>query len=101
MESIDVSVEVDINSLMQRARAAQQHLEGYTQEQVDELITAMVWFVARSGAAEEIAALAVEETRLGNYPEARRAFQETLRSNPSSERAKAGLEYIENRLRQR
>jgi sulfoacetaldehyde dehydrogenase len=62
-----MSVEADINILMQRARAAQQHLEACTQEQVDELITAMVWFVARSGAAEEIAELAVAETRLGNY----------------------------------
>ncbi len=62
-----MSVEVDINILIERARAAQQLIEGYTQAQVDELITTMVWFVARAGAAEEIAELAVEETRLGNY----------------------------------
>ena len=62
-----MSVEADINVLIERARAAQQIVEHYTQEQVDELIRAMVWSVARTGAAEKIAELAVEETRLGNY----------------------------------
>ena len=62
-----MSVELDINLLVDRARVAQQHVESYSQKQVDELITAMVWSVARSGPAEEIASLAVEETRLGNY----------------------------------
>ncbi len=62
-----MSVETDINLLIERARAAQQIIECYTQEQVDELVRAMVWSVARAGAAEKIAELAVEETRLGNY----------------------------------
>ena len=62
-----MSHEVDISILIDRARVAQQIVEGYSQEQVDELISAMVWSVARSGAAEKIAKLAVEETRLGNY----------------------------------
>ena len=62
-----MSVEVDIKLLVDRARVAQQIVEGYSQEQVDELITAMVWSVARTGPAEIIASLAVEETRLGNY----------------------------------
>ncbi len=62
-----MSVETEIQVLIERARAAQEVLETFTQEQVDELITAMVWFVARSGPAEKIARLAVKETRLGNY----------------------------------
>ena len=62
-----MSVEVDINLLIDRARVAQQIVESYSQKQVDELITAMVWSVARTGPAEKIASLAVEETRLGNY----------------------------------
>lgn len=62
-----MSVELDISKLMGRARVAQQSIEAYSQEQVDELISAMVWSVARSGAAEKIAKLAIEETRLGNY----------------------------------
>ena len=38
-----MSVEVDIKLLVDRARVAQQIVESYSQEQVDELITAMVW----------------------------------------------------------
>ena len=56
-----------IRGLIERSRAAQAQIENYTQEQVDELIRAMVWSVARPGVAEEIAQLAVDETQLGNY----------------------------------
>jgi sulfoacetaldehyde dehydrogenase len=52
---------------IERARAAQAQIENYTQEQVDELITAMVWSIAREDRSEEIAQLAVDETQLGNY----------------------------------
>ena len=57
----------DVAAMMSRARAAQQQIENYTQAQVDELITAMVWSVAREDRSEEIARFAVEETQLGNY----------------------------------
>jgi sulfoacetaldehyde dehydrogenase len=53
--------------LIERSRAAQKQIENYTQEQVDELIRAMVWSVARPDVAEKIAAFTVEETQLGNY----------------------------------
>lgn len=56
-----------IASLVERSRAAQKQIEHYTQEQVDALIKAMVWAVARPGVAEEIAQFTVEETQLGNY----------------------------------
>lgn len=56
-----------IQSLIERSRAAQQQIEHYTQEQVDELITAMVWAVAKPGVAEKIAQFTVDETQLGNY----------------------------------
>lgn len=56
-----------IASLVARSRAAQKQIEHYTQEQVDGLIRAMVWAVARPGVAEEIAQFTVEETQLGNY----------------------------------
>jgi len=59
--------EVEITSLMERSRAAQAEIENYTQEQVDELIRAMVWAVAKPGVSEEIAQFTVDETRLGNY----------------------------------
>ncbi|MBY0509687.1 MAG: aldehyde dehydrogenase family protein [Rhodospirillaceae bacterium] len=58
---------LEIQGLIERSRAAQAKIENYTQEQVDELIRAMVWSVARPGVAEKIAKFTVEETQLGNY----------------------------------
>lgn len=57
----------DIHRLVERARKAQSVIENYTQEQLDELIKAMVWSVAQPGLAEKIAEFTVEETRLGDY----------------------------------
>ena len=57
----------EIAELIARARAAQAQIEDYTQEQVDKLITAMVWAVAKPGVAEKIAQFTVDETQLGNY----------------------------------
>ena len=65
IEDNEVTREVD--EIMARARAAQSVLNGYTQEQVDELIAAMVWSVSRPGVAEKISEFAVEETELGNF----------------------------------
>ena len=56
-----------IADLVARSRAAQKQIEHYSQEQVDALIKAMVWSVARPGVAEEIAQFTVDETQLGNY----------------------------------
>jgi len=57
----------EVAAMMERARAAQAQIADYTQEQVDELITAMVWAVAREDRSEAIAKFTVEETQLGNY----------------------------------
>ena len=57
----------EIAAMMERARAAQAQIADYNQEQVNELITAMVWAVAREDRSEEIAKFTVEETQLGNY----------------------------------
>src|SRR5687768_7571913 len=57
----------EIAELVRRSRAAQRQIENYTQEQVDDLIRAMVWSVARPDVAEKIARFTVEETQLGNY----------------------------------
>ncbi|MEA3045613.1 MAG: sulfoacetaldehyde dehydrogenase [Sphingomonadales bacterium] len=57
----------EIAGLVARSRAAQQQIEEHSQEQVDDLIRAMVWSVARPGVAEGIAQLTLDETRLGNY----------------------------------
>ncbi len=65
--SIALEAAANIKVLIERSKAAQQQIEHYTQEQVDELITAMVWSVCRPGIAEEIAQFTVDETQLGNY----------------------------------
>ncbi|HLS98754.1 MAG: aldehyde dehydrogenase family protein [Porticoccaceae bacterium] len=70
--SLDIQTSVNeaaeyVQSLVARSRKAQAQIENYTQEQVDELITAMVWAVARPEVAEKIARFTVEETQLGNY----------------------------------
>ena len=57
----------EITGMMARARAAQEQIAHYNQEQVNELITAMVWAVAREDRSEEIARFTVNETELGNY----------------------------------
>ncbi len=57
----------EIAALVARSRAAQAQIENYTQEQVDALIRAMVWAVAKPGVAEKIAQHTVDETQLGNY----------------------------------
>jgi sulfoacetaldehyde dehydrogenase len=57
----------EVAALVARSRTAQQQIEHYGQAEVDALIRAMVWSVARPGVAEEIAKLTVEETQLGNY----------------------------------
>jgi sulfoacetaldehyde dehydrogenase len=62
-----MSAKEEIEKLVERSRIAQKEIENYTQEQVDELIRAMVWCVARPGVAEEIAQFTVDETQLGNY----------------------------------
>ncbi len=62
-----MSAKEEIGKLVERSRKAQKQIENYTQEQVDELIRAMVWCVAKPGVAEEIAQFTVDETQLGNY----------------------------------
>ena len=62
-----MSAKKEIEVLINRSREAQKQIENYTQEQVDELIRAMVWSVAKPGMAEEIAQFTVDETQLGNY----------------------------------
>tara|TARA_B110000444_G_scaffold261079_2_gene310918 strand:+ start:313 stop:1731 length:1419 start_codon:yes stop_codon:yes gene_type:complete len=66
-QSQSTYVALEMEQLIARSRAAQAEIEHYTQEQVDQLITGMVWSVARPGVAEKIAQFTVEETELGNY----------------------------------
>lgn len=57
----------DIEALVARARVAQEQIADYTQEQVDELVTAVAWSVVRKDRAEELARLAVDESSFGTY----------------------------------
>ncbi len=56
-----------VESILQRSRAAQAEIENYTQEQVDRLVTALVWNIVKDGPAQEISRMAVEESRMGNF----------------------------------
>ncbi len=56
-----------IEETVRRARAAQAAVAEYSQEQVDELVTAVAWAVARKDRAEALAQLAVDEGGFGNY----------------------------------
>lgn len=64
---IEINAEKVIKELIDRSRAAQAQIAHYTQQQVDDLITAMVWSVAKQDVAEKIAQFTVDETQLGNY----------------------------------
>jgi len=65
-EPADVATQ-QMEQLIARSRAAQAQIANYTQAQVDALIRAMVYVVAREDRAEEIAQFTVDETQLGNY----------------------------------
>lgn len=65
--SASPEVVAEIAELVARSHAAQKQIEHYTQEQVDDLITAMVWSVAKEDVSKMIAQHTVDETRLGNY----------------------------------
>lgn len=57
----------EIEVLVSRAHAAQKQIEHYTQQQVDELVTAICWSIVRQDRAEELARIAVDEGGFGNY----------------------------------
>lgn len=57
----------EIKDLISRSRKAQEIANTYTQERVDQLITAIAWDIVKDGVAEKIAKMAVEESGMGNY----------------------------------
>lgn len=56
-----------VEELMKRARKAQEIASSYTQEYVDELVTAITWAAVKEENLKKIAKLAYEESRMGNY----------------------------------
>lgn len=64
---VEADVRADIEETVRLARIAQATIAEYSQEQVDELVTAVAWAVARKDRAEALAQLAVDEGGFGNY----------------------------------
>lgn len=64
---VEINEKKYVGDLIERARTAQKIAEGFDQETVDTLITAIVWGVVKPEVAKEISKLAVDETKLGNY----------------------------------
>ena len=60
-------VAAQVATVVGRARAAARAIESYTQEQVDELVTAVAWAVVRKDHADALARRAVDEGGFGNY----------------------------------
>ena len=56
-----------VQEVMAKARAAQAEFESYTQEQVDDVVTAIAWAGVQQKNAETLARLAFEQSGLGNY----------------------------------
>ena len=57
----------EIDSLIKRARAAQEQIEFWSQEKVDEMVAAVGWEIYKLDHAEACARMAVDETGMGVY----------------------------------
>ena len=58
-----------VDGLVRRARAAMEAFADSTQARVDEAVTAIAWSLYKPAHAETLAAMAVEDTGLGNAPD--------------------------------
>jgi sulfoacetaldehyde dehydrogenase len=58
-----------VGALVARAREAQQRFERYSQEAVDEVVTAAGWAIVKPENNRRLAELAVRDTGLGNVPD--------------------------------
>ena len=56
-----------IDGLIQKARAAQEKISAYTQQQIDEVCKAVAWQVYKDENIQQLARLAVDETGMGVY----------------------------------
>jgi sulfoacetaldehyde dehydrogenase len=55
-----------VGALLARARAAQHEFETWSQERVDEAVTAAAWAIVEPGRNRALAEIAVRDTGLGN-----------------------------------
>lgn len=67
MSDLTDEARAEVSAVVDRARSAAAAIEGYTQEQVDELVTAVAWAVVRKDNAEALARQAVDEGGFGTY----------------------------------
>lgn len=67
-----------INQLITKARDAQTIVNGYSQEQVDELILAVAWEVIKPENNQSLSELAVKTTGLGNVEDKKRKINVKL-----------------------
>jgi sulfoacetaldehyde dehydrogenase len=65
--TVEQETQQRVAEIVERARAAQEAIAGYTQEQADDLCAALAWAVARTERAESLAKLAVDEGHFGNH----------------------------------
>ncbi|MEM7294533.1 MAG: aldehyde dehydrogenase family protein, partial [Pseudomonadota bacterium] len=63
------TVQQDVRAIIERARAAQQIFETYSQVQVDEVVTALGWSIIKESNNRKLAEQAVVDTGLGNVPD--------------------------------
>ena len=63
---MEINYEGYMNGLVSRAREAQKVLEGYSQRQVDQLVTAIAFYGTRPDFMRAVAERTVEETGMGN-----------------------------------
>lgn len=63
---MEINYEAYVSDLMTRAKKAQKILEGYSQQQVDELVKAIAFYGTRPEFMREVAERTVAETGMGN-----------------------------------
>jgi len=69
MQTYPEQVKADVAELIRKARVAQCLYENYTQEQVDEVVTALGWAIIQDDNNRALAEQAVADTGLGNVPD--------------------------------
>ncbi len=66
---VDAGVQAVVDGLVRRARAAMRAFADADQARVDEAVTALAWSLYNPAHAQELAELAVADTKLGNVPD--------------------------------
>src|SRR5665213_1069708 len=66
---VDANAKAVVDELMRRARAALAVFAQADQARTDEAVTALAWSLYKPEHAKELAALAVDDTKLGNVPD--------------------------------